>query len=433
MTYPLSSDVSPGDPTAASHYNNLRADALRFGQASADAVNVGALLEWFESRLKIELLSTNRVRVPGSSSEPVGLMVAGYPLRSVANVDLAVGDVPTGGAQTWYIFANRSSSSTTFTLSINVSSTEGVNQRRIGRFYYDGSKIVKDSIRTELSLLVTQLLYFKEPQHQCGRLTLSTGVPIPSTDVSSSSVLYFTPYKGNRVSLYVPGYGWRVYSFSELSMDISGWSDAKNYDVFIYDNSGSLALEGVAWSNDTLRATALDLQDGAYVKSGAYEKLYLGTVRTSSAGTSADTVDKRFVWNNYNRVHRELRKIDSTYSWTYATAAWRKFNNSSSNRLQVVLGLQEEKVYLIFTCACVNSTTGSEIIAFGLDSDSPDSSCVRINSKGATDMPAIAIYDSIPGLGFHYLQMLEYTSAGTGTYYGTGSTIISGALGWINS
>ena len=33
MTYPLSTTVSAGQPTAAAHYNHLRSDALRFGQA----------------------------------------------------------------------------------------------------------------------------------------------------------------------------------------------------------------------------------------------------------------------------------------------------------------------------------------------------------------------------------------------------------------
>ena len=41
MTYPLSSEVSSGQPTAAAQYNNLRRDALRLGQADADAATHG--------------------------------------------------------------------------------------------------------------------------------------------------------------------------------------------------------------------------------------------------------------------------------------------------------------------------------------------------------------------------------------------------------
>ena len=38
MSYPVSADVSAGDATLASQYNNMRSDALYSGQAAADAV-----------------------------------------------------------------------------------------------------------------------------------------------------------------------------------------------------------------------------------------------------------------------------------------------------------------------------------------------------------------------------------------------------------
>ena len=92
MSYPLSSDVTAGQPTAASHYNNLRADALRLGQALADSVNIGDLLaRWEASNLTITILGTDRIRVPGTSIAPVSLIVNGFILRSAVNVDLSAG------------------------------------------------------------------------------------------------------------------------------------------------------------------------------------------------------------------------------------------------------------------------------------------------------------------------------------------------------
>ncbi len=435
MSYPLSSDVSAGDPTSSAHYNNLRSDALRFGQVAADSVNIGQLFEWFESRLKLERLNTAQVRVPASSTEPVDLMVYGFPVRAVANVDLAIGDVPTGGAQTWYVFANRSASSTTFTLSINTSATENANQRRIGRFYFDGTNIVKDSVRTELSELISSLLYFKEPHICNGRLTLSTGIPIPSTDISSSAAVYFTPYKGNRVSLYVPNYGWRVYTFSEISLDISSFDAGKPYDIFLYDDTGTLTLEGVTWSNATLRATALVLQDGVYVKQNALDHLYLGTIYMTGAGTSADSLLKRCCWNNYNRVYRQFTIKELTDSWTYAVAAWRKLNNSSSNKVEFVIGLSEEPVYLLWGFSMANSAGNSACVAAGLDSESVPTPFLNGLSQGTSNQFQMGAYNGFPGIGYHYLQLLEYISAGTETFYGDagGSNYMSGAIGWILS
>jgi hypothetical protein len=43
---------------------------------------------------------------------------------------------------------------------------------------------------------------------------------------------------------------------------LSGYTTGKPFDIFGYDNSGSLAIESLVWTNDTVRATALTLQDG---------------------------------------------------------------------------------------------------------------------------------------------------------------------------
>ena len=222
MAYPLSSAVSAGDATLAAHYNNLRSDALNLGQAAADSVTLAALLERYESRLTLERLSTDKLRVPASATAPVSLMIAGYMVQAVANVDLADAAKPAGAAADYYIFANRAAAATTFTLSVSTSITEAANQRLIGRFYWNGTLIVKDSVRTEQSVLIKSLLYFVEPQVCEGRLTLSTGVPVPTGDVATSANVYFTPYTGSRIALYAQSYGWRLYAFSELTLDISG-------------------------------------------------------------------------------------------------------------------------------------------------------------------------------------------------------------------
>ena len=148
MTYPLSSAVSAGDATLASHYNNLRKDALYLGQDPADAVALGAALERLEFRLTLERLNTTQVRVPATASAPVSLLIDGFLVQTTAHVDLAIGDAPSGAAAAYYVFANRAAASTSFTLSISTSVTELANQRRIGRFYWDGAKIVKDSVST---------------------------------------------------------------------------------------------------------------------------------------------------------------------------------------------------------------------------------------------------------------------------------------------
>ena len=91
--------------------------------------------------------------------------------------------------------------------------------------------IVKDSVRTEQSILINALLHFVEPQLCEGRLTLSTGVPVTMADVASSATVYFTPHIGSRIALYVENYGWRNYQFAEINMDISGVGARTNLDI----------------------------------------------------------------------------------------------------------------------------------------------------------------------------------------------------------
>jgi len=436
MTYPLSSAVSAGDATLATHYNNLRSDALFLGQPAANAVNLAALLERYESRLKIERLNTDQLRIVASAAEPVSLMISGYMVQAVANVDLATDQKPSGAANSYYIFANRADSSTTFTLTVSTSSTEGANQRRIGRFYWDGTKIEKDSIRTELAIFIKDLLYYVEPQTCEGRLTISTGVSVPTSEVSSSSIVYFTPHTGSRIALYVPNYGWRLYTFSELSLNLSGVSTDKNLDIWIYDNAGTLSLAYTEWSNDTLRATNIVRQDGVYCKTGALNYRYLGTVRTSASGATCDTKLKRFVWNYYNRVPRPLYRTETSTYWTYTARAWRAWNNSNDNRVQFVIGVDENPIELGFI-GHSNSSGVARGLGIGLDSVSSPSS----DSAWGTDEVSgftshLCRFCGFSGIGFHYLQLLEYGHATTssnfyGTYTATIEIVHSAAIGSV--
>ena len=441
MTYPLSANVSAGDPTLSAHYNNLRSDALHLGQAAADVVTLAALLERYESRLTLERLSTDKLRVPASAAAPVSIMVAGCMLQATANVDLADAGKPSGDADDYYIFANRTAGSTTFTLSVHTSITEAANQRLLGRCYWDGTAIVKDSVRTEQSILINALLYFVEPQLCEGRLTLSTGVPVTMADVTSSATVFFTPHIGSRIALYVENYGWRNYQFEEISLDISGVAAAINFDIFIHDNAGTLTLSMEEWSNDTLRTTALVRQDGVLVKGGAPAYRYLGTCRTFNTGVTRDYDSGRLLWNCYNRVEKPLLVKDATDNWTYVNGAgvWRALNTSTNNRVSFVIGLDETAVRFSAYLFGANDTAG-RTIGVGIGLDVTNANHANLSSNYWSVATAIkenlgAHYMDNPGIGFHFLQIVEYSSANTATFYGDASVagiLASGGIGSIS-
>jgi hypothetical protein len=246
-----------------------------------------------------------------------------------------------------------------------------------------------------------------------GRLTLTSGTAVTSADVTGATTIYFTPRGGNRVALY-DGSAWKVLTFTELSLALGTLSNNTNYDVFVYDNSGSVAIDTlVAWTDGTTRVTALTLQDGVLVKSGATTRRYVGTIRTTSTTTTEDSKAKRFVWNMYNRVLRVMHVVESTNSWSYSTAAWRQANNSTANQLAMVRGIDEDAVSVQAVGSAVNTTSTPRSVrtAIGRDSaSSPATNCIVYPGSASDSIqgnPASFLTLS-PGVGYHYLAWLEY-------------------------
>jgi len=434
MTYPLSSDVAAGQPTAAAHYNTLRADALRLGQPAADAVTLGSLLGHFKNGLALELLGYNRLRVPAASSAPVSLVISGVPLLASANVDLPAGSAPTGAAMQFYVFAVASPGSQTFTLDVNTSPTESTGRRLIGRFYWNGTEIEASSIMLEERASLMSTLG-SQPALVCeGRLSGVAGVPVPAADVPNVGTLYFTPYNGSRVALYGEGAGWSVSPFSELSLSLAGLDAGKNADVFIHNYRGVLAMALEEWTNDSTRAAALAAQDGVMVKAGEPALRYLGTIRTVTSGVTVDTDQARFIWNNHNRLPRRLKVIESANSWTYTTAAFRPFNNSTANRAEVVTGLAELPTTLQFLAYAYHSGGQGFHVGIGLDSTTTSSADVNTTVHSSSINPTLALFNQVLSAGYHYLQLLEIGGS-TITWFGDyGSTIYqSGAVGIVTA
>jgi len=204
------------------------------------------------------------------------------------------------------------------------------------------------------------------PSTNEGRLTLETGVPESSTDQTEKATLYFTPFIGNLIALY-SGTAWELIEFSELSLDISGYTANKNYDIFVYNNSGTVTLEGLIWTDDTTRATALVRQDGVLSKTGALTRRYVGTIRiTASAGECEDSKTKRYVYNAQNQKKRALFK-SLTATHTYNAEALRVWNNDAAARVDMVIG--DLSTISIMVAGTVKAGAASKNAYFGASTD----------------------------------------------------------------
>lgn len=280
-----------------------------------------------------------------------------------------------------------------------------------------------------------------------GRLTLTTAVPVTTSDVTAATTVYYTPYIHDVIALY-DGTRWVSKHFTELSQATTdntkspaAVANNSNYDIFVWDDSGTLrATRGPAWTSDTGRGTGagtteLELLQGRYVNKiaitngpAAQRGLYVGTIRSNGSAQINDSATLRCVWNTYNRVQRNMVRFDNSSDWNYSTATYRQANGSTANQIAIIRGLNEDAMSAQVNVAVFNSTSTfrAVFIAIGLDSasaptDSTSSVSGTTNSSVALTM--ICHYYGLPGLGFHYLAWLE-KGAGTDTQtWGSGGSV----------
>lgn len=240
------------------------------------------------------------------------------------------------------------------------------------------------------------------------RLTLSSGVPVTTSDVLAATTLYATPFGGNQIGLY-DGSAWSVLNTAEMSISLSGLAANSVHDVFVYNNAGTPTLELTAWTNDTTRATSLVLQDGILCRSGALTRRYLGTILiTATTGQCEDSLKFRGIDNFYNRIVRPLRCSDSTNTWSYTSATWRPFNNSTVLGVGTVKFIDGIGDKVIDATACgVGDVIGENAIGVGVNSTNTPSGLRGSCGTGTYGGTGIGRFIGFGRLGANNLYPLE--------------------------
>ena len=294
-----------------------------------------------------------------------------------------------------------------------------------------------------------------------GRLTLTSATPVLTSTVTASTSIYYALYHHDRVPLY-DGATWAMTEFTELTntttdntKNPAAVANNSNYDLFVWSDSGTLRLgRGPAWTSDTARGTGagtteLERVNGVWMNKiaitngpAAQRGTYVGTVRSNGSaqidfqfGSAAANGGAAIlgVWNMYNRVDIGVRVVDTTDSWTYATATVRSKNNSTGNRISFVRGLNEDSMRALNIGRGDNGGTAvAGLLSIGLDSTSDGFATAASGTglysvaAGSIGFPLSGQYEGHPGLGFHYLQALEFASGATMTFYGdAGGTIVA--------
>jgi len=271
-----------------------------------------------------------------------------------------------------------------------------------------------------------------------GRLTLTSGTPVTTADVSAAVTAYYTPYIGNSIALFDGSSTWTKYTFTEITISLVGLTASRPYDVFAYNSSGTVTIETLVWTNATTRATALAYQNGVLVKSGATTRRYLGTIYiNSTGGQTDDTVRQRFVWNYYNRVDRQWNRQETSTTWVYTLATVRQANGSATNQVEMVCGVLEDTVDVM----CIGSSynTGPNVkrwVGIGEDVTTAGAATGQVSgagSGGTEKLESVARLVKIPSsVGFHYYAWLEWsTASGATTWLGNDTGDTCGRLGMV--
>ena len=283
-----------------------------------------------------------------------------------------------------------------------------------------------------------------------GRMTLTSGVPVTTPNVTAATTVYFTPYGGNRCALY-DGADWRFTTFSEVSLSLGSDAANTNYDLFAYLVGTTLTLERTTWTNDYDRTTNLTRQNGILTRSGAATRRYLGTYRTTgTAGQTEDSLIRRYVWNHQHKVKRPLQLFTEANTWNYSAPNWRQAGSIATHQVAGVVGWTESlaSIRLLFVggATVAGGGFGAEVYGgigyrtTGVPSASGHFSRVTItttNVDGAV-FPGWAEWNAMPAIGANSWVWLEQTAGGAQrtTFYGDNNDPVnfqSGLIGWIEN
>jgi hypothetical protein len=314
------------------------------------------------------------------------------------------------------------------------------------------------TMKLAVLLALTVSAAFAQVPPPQGRLTLQSDTPVMTSDESNVTSVYYTPYIGDQIPIY-SGTSFANNTFSQLTMTLNTSNQLSGdvYDLFVFLHSSVVTIgAGPAWSSTTSRGTGagttqLTQLDGLWVNANsitltngstsyssitADEATYVGSIYMTANGETSMQVRPAAaaggvanvlgVWNAYNRVKVTAYNRDDTSNWSYSTASWRAADNSTSNKISFLDGLQQSLVtgnYSVLVTTAPDTVGG--YIGLNIDSSTttPDIAAGASSAAGQTSSSQSAVTETFyPVLGLHYIQAVEYASGSTAQIFGVNSS-----------
>lgn len=290
-----------------------------------------------------------------------------------------------------------------------------------------------------------------------GRLTLTSGTPVTTSDVTGATTVYYTPCKGDRIPLY-DGTNWSVYTFTETSQLLSDATKSPaaaaantNYDMFAWmDSSTFRVTRGPAWSTNIAPGTGagtteVEIFNGRYVNKyaitngpAARRGLYVGSIRTDGSTQASDTALKRYVANQYNDERRTLKLLLSGALHSYTTGGVRQWGGVATNQVDVLVA--RKGTAIVASASATVATTGASG-SFGIGIGWSDTATMVSNGGNGNTGAAATLslncsYAEELPTGRWFFPLLEYGTAQTTQWLETvglsGFGANTGIVGSIN-
>lgn len=312
-----------------------------------------------------------------------------------------------------------------------------------------------------------------KPEGYLTLLNAGGGGPVPSSDISAATALYYSPDVGNACPVY-NGARFVRRSFAEATLALHSSHTANlNFDVFGFvDPADGVTFKvgtGPAWSTSTagagargtgaattelvrlggfmVNAVAITARNGSTTFAVPVNRAtYLGSFRVGGSNgqisltTSYGQSRIWPLWNCFNRRPLALKGGAGTASWTYNTNTVRASNGDAANSLSLMIGLREEMVRVRFGQSAQVQTRALATMRNGIGWNSTTTASGRQGRLGVSvDSDAgggdstinqgnlDAEHARVAAIGLHTITALENVSAAASvaaTFFGTESDMM---------
>lgn len=288
----------------------------------------------------------------------------------------------------------------------------------------------------------------------------STTVPIPSSDQTAVTRIYWTPLVGNNCPIY-NGVNMVQRTTAQIFCDLTAGAQVLNgiYDVYMFLNAGTPTLGfSPTWSAGTSGSvtagscargtgaggTALSVISGVLVNTvsqtvnngattytmAANQGTYLGSVYINAVAGQYNCFraygQNRVwgLWNAYNKRPIILTAGDSSTGPWSATATWRQSNGATGNKITTFTGLAVDEIDATFTQRIASIVPGSSTqdveIAIGFNSTTSSAGSTQGflqfgNAAAAILTPSVTVTAAAtyaPNIGINNVNAIEQAGSG---------------------